>query len=172
LEAHEVEKFCELLIKGNPSTIETPFTDRMLWASPEWVALRDIRKEFLSRQVALQYTGYARGQLARLKRRTNPNSEDGEYNTKWAYHTLRVLGDAMSIANGGEPTVWKDGPERELLMDVRLGKYGEEQAVAMTEERLTQIASLEPWALKDDGNRVLLNEWLLWVRGLESPPKA
>ncbi len=78
---------------------------------------------------------------------------------------LRVLGDADSMAQGGEPAVWKDGPERDFLMDIRLGRYTADEVVAMAEERRAHIESLRPWPLPDEGNRAALNEWLLWVRG-------
>ena len=82
LEAHEVEKFCRLLIKGNPSMIEMLWTERMCWTTPEWTALRNIRAQFLSSQAVLQYVGYARGQEARFKGGGRPHTGGGKYNTK------------------------------------------------------------------------------------------
>ncbi len=172
LEAHEVEKFCNLLIKGNPSMVEMLFTDKMYWAADEWMELREVRGKFLSAQAVLQYVGYANGQLARLGRGARLHTGGGEYSPKWAYHMLRVLGDATSIAEGGYPIVWKEGPERDLLMDVRLLERTPEQVVAMAEQRLDHIESLKPWPLPDEGDRVLLNDWLLWVRGLRGRPEG
>ena len=172
LEAHEVEKFCRLLIKGNPSMVEMLFTEKMYWAADEWMALRNIREHFLSAQAVLQYIGYAKGQLANLKKGTRLHTTGGEYNTKSAYHMLRVLGDAASMAQGGEPVVWKDGAEREFLMDIRHGRFGPDEVEAKAAQRVADLESRKPWPLREEGDRALLNDWLLWVRGQRGQPEA
>lgn len=40
----EVEKFAELLDKGNPKLIEPLFAKKLLWSTPEWDALLPVRE--------------------------------------------------------------------------------------------------------------------------------
>ena len=164
VESHEVEKYCHLLIKGNPSMIEMLWTEIMCVASPEWEELRLIRNQFLSCQVVKQYLGYARGQLGRLDAGTRLHTKGGDYNTKWAYHMIRVLGDALQIAKGGEPEVWKEGEEHALLMQIRNGDFRSEEVVSMAKERTAAVEALQPWRLPENGNRAALNKWLLDIR--------
>jgi predicted nucleotidyltransferase len=53
-EAHEIAKFCPLLIKGNPTLLETLLIEKPYGASDEWVALQESRDRFLSSQAILQ----------------------------------------------------------------------------------------------------------------------
>lgn len=165
LEAHEAGKFCRLLLKGNPGMIEMLYTDRdCLLLSPAWTALREARERFLSRQVVLQYIGYARGQLQRLRNGHRLHTKGGDYNTKWAYHALRVAGDAYLIASGKPPIVWKEGAERALLLDVRYGNWSQAQVEQELTTRLTAVDDIAPWPLPDRGDEAWLNQWLFDLR--------
>mgnify|MGYP001578001477 CR=1 FL=1 len=168
IEAHEVEKFCRLLLKGNPSMVEMLFTDKMHYMTEPWVELVMCRQTFLSQSVVKQYLGYANGQLMRLKKGTKLHTKGGEYNTKWAYHIIRVLGDAYEIAKGGAPVVWKEGPEHKLLMAIRHGEYEPERVVKMAGDMIGGIERVKPWALPVEGDRGRLNDWLLSIRMEES----
>lgn len=166
IESHEVEKFCRLLIKGNPSMVEMLWTEIMCVGSSEWEELRTMRHEFLSCQVIKQYLGYSRGQLHRLDAGTRLHTKGGAYNTKWAYHMIRVLGDALLIAKGGGPEVWKDGEEHALLMQIRCGEFTPEQIISMAQERTAAVEGLRPWPLPENGNQAYLNKWLLDIRNV------
>ncbi len=162
--AHEVGKLCALLLKGNPGVIEMLFTERMCYSTAPWEELRAERKRFLSRRVIGQYLGYMNAQMIRLEKDQRLHTSGGVYGTKWAYHFLRLGAEAVKIARGEEPTVWLEGPERELLMDVRAGKYSEAQVLAMAKKIIKEVESHKPWDLPDEGDRVWLNDWLLRIR--------
>ncbi len=165
VEAHEVGKFCRLLLKGNSGMIEMLYTERGCRAfSPVWLELRANRARLVSKQVVHQYTGYARGQLQRLRSGTRLHTAGGEYNTKWAYHALRVARDAERIARGEPPTVWKDGQERELLLSIRRGDWSQEEVERELESRLRRVDNLAPWPLPDRGDEDWLNNWLYRLR--------
>lgn len=163
---HELKKFCDLLLKGNPAVIEMLFTDRMFWSDPKWNPLREARKKFLAANVVKQYLGYSQAQLQRLRHGKPVHSKGGVPGEKWCYHMVRVAWDAERIARGEEPKVWKEGEEKEKLMAIRTGLWTTEQAVREAETTIARIDS-KPWAVPDKPDEKFLNDWLLWIRGVQ-----
>ena len=165
VEAHEVGKFCRLLLKGNPSTLETLFTDKLcLEAGLEWVPLKAERRRFLSCRVIQQYVGYGLGQLKRYDSGTRLHTKGGKVGEKWCYHMIRVLVDAARIALGGEPVVFKEGEERDLLMRIRTGEMRLEATVELARSLIADVDAAKPWPWPDEGDEEWLNEWLLGIR--------
>lgn len=163
---HEVKKFCDLLIKGNPVIIEMLFTDRFMWSDPKWKPLYDNRKLFLSESVVKQYLGYSQAQLQRFRHSKPVHSKGGVAGEKWCYHMVRVAWDAERIATGGEPKTWKDGEEKEKLMAIRTGVWTTEQAIKEAEETIARIDAKKPWPIPEKASEKFLNDWLLWIRGV------
>jgi hypothetical protein len=163
---HEVKKFCDLLLKGNPAVIEMLFTDKFLWFDPRWKPLYQCRKKFLCMTVVKQYLGYSTAQLQRLRHSKPVHSKGGLPGEKWCYHMVRVAWDAERIALGGEPKIWKDGDEKEKLMAIRTGKWSVEQAVKEAEETIARIDSRKPWPIPETADETFLNTWLLWIRNV------
>lgn len=162
---HEVGKFANLLIEGNPSILEMLWTDRMTFAEEDWNTLVHNRRRFLSKRAVAQYLGYAEGQLKRIKSGRALHTSGGGYSEKWAYHLLRVLGDSARIIAYGEPVVWKEGPERDFLMSVRRNEIGCEQVIEIADSKiLDQRAALEKSGLPDNPDKSWLNEWLVDLR--------
>ena len=162
---HEVKKFCDLLLKGNPGIIEMLFTDRFMWFDPKWKPLMANRKKFLTQTVVKQYLGYSQAQLQRLRHGKPVHSKGGLPGEKWCYHMVRVAWDAERIALGGEPKVWKEGEEKEKLMAIRTGLWTVEQAVQEAETTILRIDGKKPWPLPEHGDEDFLNDWLLDLRG-------
>ncbi len=164
IQAHEVGKFCRLLLKGNPGIVEMLFTERLYWGGYHWDKLRKLRKEFLTQDTVNAYLGYCHGQLDRLQKGSRLHTSQGEYNTKWAYHLMRLLGDVDRICQGGEPQVWKSGAERDYLMSIRLGEIPMETIVEEAISKIGELKSGSPWGLKKSYDSEMLNDWLLRVR--------
>lgn len=167
-QAHELKKFCDLLLKGNPALIEMLYTDRATYAASEWAELTVHRKEFLTQTAVKQYLGYAEGQLKRLANHGGKgglHTKGGSYNEKWAYHIVRLLWDAKRIARGEEPVVWKEGLERDQLMHIREGLLSQNAVEQIAREEITAIDALKPWKIPETANEDLLNRWLLNLRG-------
>lgn len=169
IEAHEVAKFCRLLLKGNPSSIETLYTERFCTQAEEWGPLRLVRKRFLSHRVILQYLGYGLGQLKRYDVGTRLHTKSGKATEKWCYHMVRVLLDARRIAQGGEPVVFKEGAERDVLMNIRTGLTRTDLAVDIARSLIEDIDAAKPWPWPEEGDRELLNAWLLDIRHRPEP---
>ena len=168
-EAHEVGKFCRLLVKGNPAMIETLFTERhqkMLFDIYAWRDLVEHRRDFLTQRAVAQYVGYAKGQLSRLQSHRPLHTAGGAYNTKWAYHIVRLMQDARRIAGGGEPQVWREaGPELDFIMKVRTGGVDQDVIASWLEEMIAAVDSSVK-KLPAEPPRGWLNDWLLGVRGV------
>lgn len=167
-QVHEVKKFCDLLMKGNPGIIEMLFTDKLMTTTAAWEELRAERKKFLTTTVVEQYLGWAGGQLHKLAAKGGKgglHSKGGVYNEKWAYHLIRILLDVKRIATGQEPLVWKEGEERELLLRVRREEIGQSVVEQMAKKMVAEIDSLKPWPLPEQPDKVFLNNWLLRIRG-------
>ncbi len=165
-QVHELRKFCELLLKGNPGIIEMLFTDRLCWRDPKWQPLYKARRSFLSTKAVKQYLGYSVAQLQRLRHGRPVHATGGVPGEKWCYHMVRVAWDAERIAQGDEPKVWKEGEEKEKLMAIRTGKWTTEQAVKEAETTIARIDAAKPWPIPDLPNEKFLNDWLLWIRGV------
>lgn len=164
---HEVKKFCDLLLKGNPGIVEMLFTDRLSWSDPKWKPLYEVRKSFLGANVVKQYLGYSMAQLQRLRHGKPVHSKGGLPGEKWCYHMVRTAWDAERIARGGEPKVWKDGEEKEKLMAIRTGLWTTEQAVKEAEDTIARVDAAQPWPIPDHPDEKLLNDWLLGIRGVQ-----
>jgi len=164
-QAHELAKFARLLLKGNPAILEMLFTERGQYMTFPWLALRAERRRFLSRRVVQQYVGYARGQLHKLKHKAYLHTSGGRYNTKWAYHLVRLLRDGIRIAEGREPKVWKDGAERETLMGIRRGEMSEGDAVTLASQLLNEAeTALAKSTLPANGDAAWLEGWVVGLR--------
>jgi predicted nucleotidyltransferase len=159
-QAHEARKFAHLLLKGNPGVVECLFTEVGVNWGPEWARLLERRKMFLNTQTLKQYLGYCRGQLQRMDAGTRLHTKGGEFNTKWAYHMIRLAHDAERISKGQAPLVFKTGDEKALLMDVRAGKWGPDQLASMYREIEERIDAGKPWPIPDSADENVLNEWL------------
>lgn len=173
-QAHEVGKFAQLLAKGNPGVVECLFTNRFYTATEEWEELLLHKKKFLTQVAVKQYLGYAQGQLRRLLKHAGTaglHTKGGQYNEKWAYHAIRLMGDCERIARGEEPVVWKEGEERDFLMKVRGGQYAMSSVAKHIERQIEKVDALKPWKIPEHPPFVLLNTWLLWVRGLGEKPE-
>lgn len=164
---HEVSKFCTLLLKGNPNIIEMLFTDKLMVGSPAWEALRAARKKFLCIRTVKEYLGYCSGQLRKLAAGTSLHTKGGKVNSKWGYHMVRLANDALRIAKGGEPQVWKEGAELAQLMEIRRGEWSKDRIEKYTLGLINTIDGMKPWNLPEQGDKEFLNNWLLEIRGFK-----
>jgi hypothetical protein len=165
LEAHEVAKYCRLLLKGGPAMLETLFTDRLFYGSGSFQELRRDRARFLSKRAIRQYISYAQGQIARFQGNRSLHSKGGEATEKWAYHFARLVEDAERIAKGEPPMVWKEGSSLARLMAIRNGSIPGSEVVADAAKRIAALLERErDWVVPDEPDVARLNEWLVDLR--------
>lgn len=169
-QAHELKKFCSLLLKGNPAIVECLFTEKLFKFTPEWTKLIDDRKKVLTKRCIQQYIGYANGQLQRMKNGASVHTKGGRPTEKWKYHIIRLLFDATRIVTGNEPLVWKphNSDERNYLMNIRNGVYSDEEVVGRANQMIKDIdAALVFSKIPDEVDSEWLNNWMLNIRGVK-----
>ncbi|MFF7355576.1 MULTISPECIES: nucleotidyltransferase domain-containing protein [Streptomyces] len=114
----ELERFCELALRGNPNILEclhSPLVERMDDTGRELLSLRDA---FLSRQVYGTFTRYALGQRRKLDADVRTT---GAPRWKHAMHLLRLLMSARDLLRTGELRI-EVGDQREPLLAVKRGE--------------------------------------------------
>jgi len=125
---YTLRRWAELACKGNPTILGFLFTDCTM--SGVW---RDYilpnKNLFKARTHAKAFLGYAKSQVARLdgaagkgKHGQRPELEkEFGYDTKAAMHLMRLLFEAEEYMRTG--TITYPRPEKDLLLDIRLGKW-------------------------------------------------
>ena len=76
----------------------------------------------------------------------------------------RLSWDALIIAQGKQPVVWKEGETQEKLMQIRRGEWSREHLERMVTTTLKLIEAMKPWLLPAEGDTAFLNDWLLRIR--------
>jgi hypothetical protein len=119
---------------------------------------------FLNQRTLKQYLGYAQGQWRRFLNGQPLHTSGSSYNTKWAYHVIRLLMDAKDIAMGEAPTVFKTGPRRELLMEIRNGVWSPQGVESIMTRQIDEIEARKPWSIPEEPCMESINSWLFNVR--------
>ena len=112
---HELKKYIELLVKGNPEAVETLFIPDHygVTSSPEFERIKELRKGLLTKKLLKGYIGFLKSNLSKVKKGTSKKS-------KKMYHVFRMIFECRRILNGGSPIVYfPDGEEREFIMKIR-----------------------------------------------------
>jgi hypothetical protein len=127
------------------------------------------RNEFITKKVAKNYIGYARGQLEASVKRFDKS--DSRHYKKAMYHAIRNLYEARRIVNGEEPLIFLEGKERDYLMRIRNGEISRTDATSFYYELLEEIKKMQnestfkklPENLCEE-KIAFLNEWVQNVR--------
>lgn len=124
---YSLRKWAGLAAKGNPSVLHFLFA-KMEFVSGTWAKLSSKPEVFLAKSHLNQFFGYANAQLARLL-----NQRGGKdchrpfleaqfgYDTKYAMHIIRLLGEAKEFLETGKITLPR--PNKEELIEIRKGKW-------------------------------------------------
>ncbi|MGW3358921.1 nucleotidyltransferase domain-containing protein [Streptomyces bungoensis] len=136
----ELERFCELALRGNPNVLEclhSPLVEHLDDTGRELLSLRGA---FLSRQVHDTFTRYALGQRRKLDADVRTT---GAPRWKHAMHLLRLLTTARDLLRTGELRI-DVGDGREALLAVKRG----EVPWAEVEARMARLATATEEALR------------------------
>ncbi|MFI2201027.1 DNA polymerase beta superfamily protein [Streptomyces sp. NPDC020192] len=129
----ELERFCELALRGNPNILEclhSPLVEQVDDTGRELLSLRDA---FLSRRAYDTFTRYALGQRRKLDADVRST---GAPRWKHAMHLLRLLMTARDLLRTGEMRI-DVGDQREALLSVKRG----EVPWTEVETRMTRLAT-------------------------------
>lgn len=124
---YSLRKWANLACKGNPSVLHFLFA-KPVFQHFLWVRLGLRPQMFLARSHVGAFLGYANAQLRRLLNQQGQKNvhrpfleEQHGYDTKYAMHITRLLYEAEELMRAG--TITLPRPEKELLIDIRRGKY-------------------------------------------------
>jgi uncharacterized protein len=132
-----IVKFFQLAMENNPNVIDSLFTPAtcVLHSTRVGNLVREGRRLFLHRGAWPKFKGYAYSQLHKLSiqqptgKRAKVVAEHG-YDTKFAYHVVRLLGEVEQLLVEGDIDLQRDN---DRLKAIRRGEW--------TEERLRQWAA-------------------------------
>ncbi|MFI1164284.1 DNA polymerase beta superfamily protein [Streptomyces sp. NPDC020801] len=157
----ELERFCELALRGNPNVLECLHSPLVEYADATGRELLALREAFLSRQVYGTFTRYALGQ--RRKADTDVRTH-GAPRWKHAMHLLRLMISARDLLRTGHLTI-DVGEERERLLAVKRGEvpwHRVESRMARLAAETEEASHRTPLPERPDRRRV--EDFLVRVR--------
>jgi len=168
---YSIVKFFSLCMEMNPNMVDCLFVpdNCIIHSTQVGQMLRDNRHMFLSKACWPKFKGYAYSQLKKMK---NKNPELGSkraalidkfgYDTKFASHVVRLIGEVQQILTLGDLNLQQD---RERLKAIRRGEWTQEQIeeffTRMEQELETAYnESKLPWGPDESKIKKLLLECL------------
>ncbi|MEU5523071.1 nucleotidyltransferase domain-containing protein [Streptomyces sp. NPDC047860] len=157
----ELERFCELALRANPSILECLHSPLVEYADATGRELLSLRGAFLSRRARETFTRYAHGRRRKLEADVRSH---GAPRWKDAMHLLRLLTSARDLLRTGALTI-DVGEERELLPAVKRGEVPWREV----ESRMTRLAEEGAEAarhspLPEDPDRRRVEDFLIRTR--------
>jgi uncharacterized protein len=126
-----IVKFFQLAMENNPNIIDSLFTPAtcVLHTTRIGTLVREIRRAFLHKGAWPKFKGYAYAQLHKLANKvpTGKRQELVEahgYDTKFAYHVVRLLGEVEQILLEGDIDLQRNN---EQLKAIRRGEWTEQR---------------------------------------------
>lgn len=151
--SYELSKFLRLCQNFNPNVIPLLWLDEnnYILATPEGRELIKNRDMFNSKLAVNSFSGYALGQLKKMGENC-PTGKMGAkrkelrdkfgYDTKYAYHCIRLSTMLVEFLETGELTVYRGGKDADYLLDIRNGKYTYDYVVTEAGKLLQEAETL------------------------------
>lgn len=159
---HEVGKFIQLAMKGNPTILELLFLDGYLQLSKTGKMLVDNRHLFLSNVVYKSYGGYALSQARKLNARGGTyGSGRGNRYEKHTRHCFRLLFQGRELLETGTINVRVIPEMREKLFAI--GKMEPNEIIDRFEKEFAEFDKIKS-VLPDKPNKEEINKLLLKIR--------
>jgi predicted nucleotidyltransferase len=146
----EVEHFCKLGLKSNPTVLETLVSPLVEISTPMGEELRDLLPAFLSRYAVRAFTRATEMQLSRAGRNLKP---------KQLMHVVRLRLVGLNLLRTGRYDITAD----RSLLKIRNGEMPWDDAVAWAHRLGDEIAQAEG-PLPEDPDRARVEDWLVSVR--------
>ncbi len=127
---YSLHKFVSLALNNNPNILDSLFVQKnhIIFINEYGKELRDLRYDFLCKKVYKTYGGYAYSQLKKMvhveKNAQGKRLESVRkfgYDTKNAYHLIRLLRMGIEILTDGEVNVMRY--DNQELLKIRRGEY-------------------------------------------------
>jgi predicted nucleotidyltransferase len=147
LQIYNIVKYVQLCMECNPNMIDSLFTPEtcVLHITGIGQILRDSRKKFLHQGICDKFKGYAYSQIHKMQtKEPEPGSKRAELrekfgmDTKFAYHTVRLLNEAEQLLLEGDLDIQRN---REMLKSIRRGEWTMEQLLEYFEKKRIDLES-------------------------------
>ena len=146
----EVEHFCKLALKSNPTVLETLVSPLVEVITPLGEELRDLLPAFLSRYAVRAYTRATEMQLSRAGRNLKP---------KQLMHVVRLRLLGLHLVRTGELDITAD----RSLLKIRNEEMPWDDAVAWAHRLGAELTHAEG-PLPEEPDRARVEDWLVSVR--------
>lgn len=125
---YSIIKYFQLCMENNPNMIDSLFTPRrcVIHITPLFETVRENRRLFLNKSAFYKFKGYAYSQLTKIKNKAPSNEkrakdvEDNGFDTKFAYHLIRLLSECEQILAEHDIDLEKNN---EQLKSIRRGEW-------------------------------------------------
>ncbi|MFD9703953.1 DNA polymerase beta superfamily protein [Lentzea sp. NPDC059081] len=146
----EVEHFCRLGLKSNPTVLETLVSPLVEISTPLGEELRELLPAFLSRHAVRAFTRATEMQLSRAGRNLKP---------KQLMHVVRLRLVGLTLLRTGRYDIAAD----RSLLKIRDGSMPWDDAVAWAHRLGAEIVAAEG-PLPEEPDRDRVEDWLVSVR--------
>lgn len=167
LSVYSIIKYFQLCMDNNPNMVDSLFSplDCVLHCNHVGNLIRENRHLFLHKGSWHKFKGYAYSQLHKMRNK-EPEGKRAElverhgYDVKFAYHVVRLLGEARQILEDHDLDPRRD---RELLKAVRRGDLSEQEIRNWAAERESELekvyhtSTLRHRPAEDEIRALLLN---------------
>lgn len=133
LQIFSIVKFFQLAMENNPNIIDSLFTpvSCVLHSTQIGNLVRERRRDFLHKGAWFKFKGYSYSQIHKMEiknpeegSRRRETVEEFGFDVKFAYHTVRLLGEIEQILIEGDLDL---GRNREQLKSIRRGEWTAQQ---------------------------------------------
>lgn len=139
LTIYSIVKYMSLCMECNPNMIDSLFTPQecVLHITQVGTMVREARHLFLHKGAWPKFKGYAYSQLHKMRSKTPIGKrielrDEFGYDVKFAYHTVRLLGECEQILMDGTIDLRRD---REHLKAIRRGELSENDIFQWASEK-------------------------------------
>lgn len=165
---YNIVKYFQLVMLGNPNMVDSIFThdEEVVHSSHIARAVREYRHLFLSEKMYHSFKGMAFSHLSRLKSGSVKqgrveNQQKYGYDTKDAYHAIRILLQIRDALKTGDMNLKQ---YRYLLLDIRNGSHEVEEVLEYAESLLKELDEIVKLgsAVPHSPDEKRLKELLVW----------
>jgi predicted nucleotidyltransferase len=132
---YSLHRWGELILKGNPAIVHYLYAVNQAPCNDWDIYMLPHREKFLSKKVAQQYLGFANSQRMRVtgergmgRHGQRPDLiEKYGFDVKFTMHYIRLLYECRELLAKKKLTLPRPEPERTHLIEIRTGKYTQQQ---------------------------------------------
>ncbi|WPH57671.1 hypothetical protein [Mycobacterium phage WXIN] len=167
---YSLRKWTQLAAQGNPTVLLLLFApDAEIVQRNEWGESLQANKDlFLSKDCGRRFLGYLKAQKEQMLGQRSKHTNRPElieihgYDTKFAYHALRLGIQGQQLIETGQVSLPMLKPHREYLKQVRQGLYTKEQVLDAIDGLYSELETLTNGTdLPDKPNTEKINRWLI-----------